>query len=111
MSRAKVAKPLATATRVCVEGELTIYHAMELKRALLEPLESKNAVEIDLSRVTELDTSGVQLMLLAQRTAAAKELELRFVDHSPAVVEVLALLNLGASLGLGASEATARGAL
>jgi anti-anti-sigma factor len=95
---------------VSVEGELTIYRALELKRALLEPLESKNAVEIDLSRVTELDTSGVQLLLLAQRTAAAKELELRFVDPSPAVVEVLALLNVSASLGVGASVAPPRGA-
>jgi ABC-type transporter Mla MlaB component len=43
-----------------IEGELTIFRAMELKPALLPvpPL-----TDIDLSGVTDIDTAGVQLLM------------------------------------------------
>ena len=76
-----------------IQGELTIFRAAELKPVLLDqPAPS----EIDLSGVTELDTAGVQLLLLAKATALAAHRELRLVAPSPAVTEVLELLNLAA---------------
>ena len=76
-----------------IEGELTIFRAAELKPVLLDhPAPS----EIDLSGVTELDTAGVQLLLLAKATALSEHRELRLMAHSPAVTEVFELLNLGA---------------
>lgn len=76
-----------------IEGELTIFRAAELKPVLLDhPAPS----EIDLSGVTELDTAGVQLLLLAQATALSAHRELRLVAPSPAVTEVFELLNLAA---------------
>jgi len=74
-----------------IEGELTIFRALELKEALLsEPM----PLQIDLSGVTELDSAGVQLLLLVKKTAQAAQRELRLVAHSPAVIEVFELLNL-----------------
>ena len=52
--------------------------------------------EIDLSGVTEFDTAGVQLLMLAKQDALAKKSELRLVGHSPAVLEVFELLNVAA---------------
>ena len=79
-----------------IEGELTIFRALELKDALLaQPL----PLEIDLSGVTELDSAGVQLLLLAKKTALGQQRELRLVAHSPAVIEVFELLNLAAHFG------------
>jgi anti-sigma B factor antagonist len=76
-----------------IEGELSIYRAEELKQALLgEP----SPTEIDLSGVTEIDTAGVQLLMLAKRSAQAAQRELRLVAHSPAVSDVFELLNLSA---------------
>lgn len=79
-----------------IEGELTIFRAMELKPALLPtpPLD-----EIDLSGVTDIDSAGVQLLMLAKKTAAASNRELRIVGHSPAVIEVFELLNVAAYFG------------
>jgi len=79
-----------------IEGELTIFRAMELKLALLPvpPL-----TEIDLSGVTEIDTAGVQLLMLAKKTALAEGRELRLLAHSPAVIEVFELLNVAAYFG------------
>jgi len=84
---------------LCLEGELTIYRATELKQTLLAAAEASAAVEIDLSGVTELDSAGVQLLLLAKLTANAGQRELRLVSHSPAVLDVIELLNLAPHFG------------
>jgi anti-anti-sigma factor len=84
---------------VSIEGEMTIYRAAELKRTLLTPIVEAAVVEFDLSRVTELDSAGVQLLMLAKRTAQAKHSELRLVAHSSAVLDVMELLNLGSYFG------------
>jgi len=79
-----------------IDGELTIFRAAELKPVLLtEPM----PLELDLSGVTELDSAGVQLLMLAKRAAQAQQRELRLVAHSPAVIEVFELLNLAAYFG------------
>jgi anti-anti-sigma factor len=85
--------------RLSIEGEMTIYRAVELKQALLTALEQPAVLEIDLSKVSELDTAGVQLLLLAKQAAQTTNSELRFRHHSPAVLEVFELLNLAAYFG------------
>ncbi len=81
---------------LAIEGEMTIYRALELKRALLDGLEKSASLELDLSRVTELDSAGVQLLLLAGKAARAAKRQLRVIAQSPAVLDVLELLNLAA---------------
>jgi anti-sigma B factor antagonist len=79
---------------LCIEGEMTIYRACELKQALLSHLEQRLQVELDLSKVSELDTAGVQLLLLTRQTAEAQHKALRLLAPSAVVREVLELLNL-----------------
>jgi anti-sigma B factor antagonist len=80
---------------VYIEGEMTIYRAAEIKRKLLTPIVEAANVEVNLSKVTELDSAGVQLLMLAKRTAQAKNGEVRLIAQSPAVLDVIELLNLG----------------
>ncbi len=84
----------STVCQVKIEGEMTIYSALDTKERLISALARHNQVEIDLSHVSEMDSAGLQLMILAKREAAAKNKQIRFVSHSPAVVEVLELCNL-----------------
>lgn len=78
-------------TALRIEGELTIFRAMELKPVLLaDPPPS----EIDLSGVTEMDSAGVQLLMLAKKTALTEGRSLRLMAHSPPVIEVFELLNI-----------------
>jgi anti-sigma B factor antagonist len=86
-------------TSLRVEGEMTIYRAGELKQQLLAVPPEARCVEIDLSAVSEIDTVGVQLLMLARREAVAAGRELRLVGHSAAVIEAFELLDLGASFG------------
>ena len=89
----------ATRTTLRIEGEMTIYRAAELKPALIAPLAAKAELEVDLSAVTEIDTTGVQLLMLAKQTAQKERVGLHLVGHSPAVLEVFELLNLVAYFG------------
>jgi len=85
--------------RIAIEGELTIYRAADLKVEVLEALRKTPVLEIDLSGVTELDTAGLQVLMLAKQTAAADQRELRLLQHSPAVMEILQMLDLVAFFG------------
>jgi anti-sigma B factor antagonist len=79
-----------------LEGEMTIYKAVELKPCLLKPIQPDSALEIDLSGVTELDSAGVQLLMLARKTAQAMQCNLLITGRSPAVSDVFELLDLDA---------------
>jgi anti-sigma B factor antagonist len=91
-----------------LEGELTIYRAAELKVQWLAAVEAPSSaptLTFDLSEVTEIDSAGVQLLLLAQRSAAQRQRTLRLVGLSAATQEVFALLDLGAHFGEPAATA------
>jgi len=81
------------------EGEMTIYQAIDLKSALLDALAQSDEIELDLSAVSELDTSGVQLLMLMKREAVAAGKALKLSGHSAAVLEVFEILDLGSWFG------------
>ena len=51
------------------EGNLTIYEAGRLKELLMESFQGSDVLEIDLSEVKECDTSGLQVLCSAKKTA------------------------------------------
>ena len=83
--------------RVHVDSGMTIYTCGELKLHLIEHLTAHpEATGIDLSRVVEFDTAGLQLLLVARRHASLGGRELRVINPSRAVSEVLELCRLNA---------------
>ena len=86
---------------IALDGELTIYRAAELKELLLSAVgkAGEAGLEVNLSAVTEFDTSGLQVLMLAKKVARHQQRELRLVEHSPAVLEVFELLNVAAHFG------------
>ena len=99
--------------RLHAAGEMTIYSAAELKPTLLGALGQSEEIEIDLSGVSELDTSGAQLLMLMKREAMAAGKGLTLSGHSPAVLEVFEVLGLGGWFGdpqLLPADATGRAA-
>jgi anti-sigma B factor antagonist len=83
-----------------IDGEMTIYRAAELKDVLSGAVQSAvaeaRALALDLSGVTEFDSAGIQLLLVARREAERQGGALRLVALSPAVREVFALTGLSA---------------
>lgn len=82
-------KTALTVKRVVVEVDLTIYTAAEQKRVLLGALEQAQVLELDLALVGEIDSAGLQVLLLLRREALAADKELHIVAHSPAVADLL----------------------
>jgi anti-anti-sigma factor len=87
------------ATRLTVDGDLTIYHAGEIKQRLIDGVRESAVLELDLAHVGEIDTAGLQLLALAKRESHKVGHALRIVGHSPAVREVIEFLNLVAFFG------------
>jgi anti-anti-sigma regulatory factor len=59
---------------------------------LIQVVESGTALEFNLSSVSELDTAGIQLLLLVRREAKSLGKECRFTQPSAAVQEAFELV-------------------
>jgi len=82
-----------------LQGELTIYTAADMKPYLMAALAQTEALEINLSDVTEMDTAGVQLLILAKREATLSGKRLALSGHSPAAMALIELFNLAGWFG------------
>ena len=79
--------------------DLTIYHALEQKTRLLEALAECDELEIDLLQVCEIDSAGLQLLILLKKEALRTGKRVAIVAHSQAVHAVIDFCNLAAELG------------
>lgn len=86
-------------SRLSIQGAFCIFDAAELKAQLLQSLAQCNELELDLADVSEIDSSGFQLLYLLKREAKAGNKQLRLVNHSQAALELLDLLNMEAYFG------------
>lgn len=82
--------------RARLEGELSIYTVAEIKAALTRAMDDNDEIEVDLEAVTEIDTAGLQLMLIVKRNPGKL---VRFVNHPLSVMRLVDLANLGGALG------------
>lgn len=81
---------------VTLAGELTIYTVAEIKAGLAEVMVDADEIEIDLYGVTDVDTAGLQLMLIAKRCPGK---EVCFTHHPASVLRLVDLANLGSVFG------------
>lgn len=82
--------------RMHLDGEMSVATAAELAIVFNDVIHAHPLVEIDLGQVELVDTAGLQLMLMAKRCPGH---DVRFINHSAAVLAVLELANLGGQLG------------
>lgn len=80
--------------QAAIDGEMTIYTIAALKSEI-EAFGS-GPLDIDLSAVSDIDTAGLQWLLMAKRL---DDKQVRFIKHSPAVLQMLDLTNLAGALG------------
>lgn len=85
--------------RLAIEGELSIYTAGEWKKRLDDLIDQGGSLELDLGAVQELDTAGLQLLIMAKKEAAARSQQLLLNNHSQAVLEVFELCGVAAFFG------------
>jgi anti-anti-sigma factor len=85
--------------RLTLTEDLTIYTAIPLKDKLVAALAGCDELELDLSQVSEIDTAGFQLLVMAKREATRLSKALRVVAHSATVRELLDFYNTVAYFG------------
>jgi len=77
------------------EGALTIYVITDLKSELLKELNSaEGSLTIDFAGLEEIDTAGIQLLILLKEQARQIGVELVYSSHSPALLRVMDLYGL-----------------
>ena len=54
---------------VKIEGEMTVPFASEIRTNLIAAFEESKAIKVDLSAVTEIDVSGLQILCSAHRSS------------------------------------------
>ncbi len=90
-----------------IRGELTVYHATVVNDGLLAALQGEPDVCIDLSGVSEVDTAGLQVLLMVRRGCASRSVPLVFANMSDAIREAAGLLRLGMLTQTATSPVTA----
>ncbi|MCM4081154.1 STAS domain-containing protein [Paractinoplanes hotanensis] len=80
--------------RFVVDEELTIVTAADHRERLLAFLGDGNALRIDLSGVADVDTAGLQVLVMARAEGVRLGLPVEFAEPSAAVTEALALTRL-----------------
>jgi len=90
---------MTTRQLLSLAEDLTIYHALEQKNLLLDALSSADELELDLLKVSEIDTAGLQLLILLKKEAQRSGKRVAIVAHSQAVRTVIDFCNLATELG------------
>ncbi len=90
---------MSSSQPLVVSNDLTIYHALELKPTLLDALATTQELELNLSQVSEMDTAGLQLLILLKKEAQRAGKCVRIVAHSQAVSSVIDFCNMAAEFG------------
>jgi len=84
--------------RLSFSGEMTIYTAAQIKDELIENnallVNEANNIEIDVSGVSEFDTSGLQLIMMTKRKLVSLAKKVALVGHSDAVMEAIRLYKM-----------------
>lgn len=76
-----------------LDGDMTIYTAMENKAHFEPYFEIDQNISLDMSAVNEFDSTGFQMLLLLERQTMKNDSAFYVKPASPAVQEVLTLYN------------------
>ena len=77
-----------------LDGEMTIYNAMEQKQKILAALDQDGPLLVDLGRVGYMDTAGLQLLILLNREAAIHNKKISILNCGREILDLLDFCNL-----------------
>jgi anti-anti-sigma factor len=89
---------MSTPSMLALGPEMTIPFAAAVREQLVEALHRAGPLTLDLSGVSDFDSSGVQLLLATHHSLAARGDALHLHEPSAAVREALAVFGLGTTL-------------
>ncbi len=81
----------ADVTALALEGEVSIYTARELHRALLDGVRGNTPIRIDMAGVHRIDTAGYQLLVAARREFERRDLAFTIENPSQEAGRIMSL--------------------
>lgn len=84
--------------RIVLTEDMTIYNAASQRQCIVDAIAARDSLELDLSHVPDMDSAGLQLLILFKRETQRLGKQGRIVGHSPVVQEVIDFVNLAAWL-------------
>ncbi len=87
-------KKLKKGNRIKIEGELSIYSVKSIYEEIKISLSYKNKLLLDLYHITEMDSAGLQLILLIQREFKKYNMPIEIEKQSSAVSDLFKLFNI-----------------
>ncbi|MDH5392426.1 MAG: STAS domain-containing protein [Gammaproteobacteria bacterium] len=85
--------------KIDISGDMTIYEAAEIKQLFQNAIEKQANISISLANVSEIDSSGIQLMVSLKKAATDTDKTVSYHSHSPAVVALLDLFDMTSYFG------------
>lgn len=80
--------------RVSFDGPMTICSAAELQPLFTDLAKDQRSVEISLVNVTEIDSAGIQWLMLVKRERETHNLSFRLTNLSDEVRDVFKIIDL-----------------
>lgn len=84
---------------ISLTGELNIYTAAELKDELVTLVRDNETSSLNLANVQDIDTAGLQILVLLKQEATQLNHQLTYTNHSQPVVNVIELLDMVSLFG------------
>lgn len=81
---------------IVIDGGMNIYTISDIKKEMFESFHDCQSLELDLTGVTEMDTAGFQLLLLAKREAHLADKGFGMTGISEAASAVIGIYNMTA---------------
>jgi len=94
MASAKVIQKRNNTTEITLSGELTIYSVTDLFQSNFKKITFKELVVIKLSAIEEVDTAGVQLLVMIFKMIAQQKSHYIIKSMSETLTEYSKLFNL-----------------
>lgn len=84
---------------IAVEKKLTIYEVAEIREKVIGIMDNNSHLQIDLCRVTECDTAGIQLLCSILRTVQKKKVPITIHPFSKAILDTARSINVELEAG------------
>ena len=76
---------------IALEGEMTVFFIKDLKNNICKYLEHNKNMELDLSKISRIDTSGFQLLALLKREVEGRASKFKILNPSDDVKRIFSL--------------------
>jgi len=94
MAEIKITQKRNNSTEIAISGELTIYCAMEVFQQHFQQIKLKELTLLKLGDITEIDTAGVQLLIMLMKLVKEQNSSYKIASLAEALADYSNLFQL-----------------